>query len=92
MFEDADFEEWEGTLQSGDKLFLYTDGVPEATDANEELFGSDRMLEALNDSRKEKSLEGILRLVRQHVDAFVGNASQFDDLTMTILEYKGNLG
>ena len=89
MFEDVVFEEWEGKLQSGDLLFLYTDGVPEATDANEELFGVDRMIEALNDSRKEDSLEGMLLNVRRHVDEFVGDAPQFDDLTMTILNYKG---
>ena len=47
------------------------------------------MIEALNDSRKENSLEGMLLNVRRHVDEFVGDAPQFDDLTMTILNYKG---
>ena len=88
MFDDVDFEEWEGDLKSGDMLFLYTDGVPEATDSQSELFGIDRMLNALDDSRKEENLQGMLGKVREHVDSFVGDAPQFDDLTMTIFVYK----
>ena len=84
MFDDVDFEEWEGDLKSGDMLFLYTDGVPEATDSQSELFGIDRMLKALDDSREEENLQGMLGKVREHVDSFVGYAPQFDDLTMTI--------
>ncbi len=89
MFDEVDFEEWEGDFQKGDRLFLYTDGVPEATDANDELFGNERMIEALNISREEESLEAMLKKVREKVDEFVGDAPQFDDLTMTIFEYKG---
>ena len=89
MFEEVDFDEWEGTLGKGDRLFLYTDGVPEATDADNELFGNERMLKALDDSRETESLESVLRKVRKEVDAFVGDAPQFDDLTMTIMEYRG---
>ena len=89
MYEDVDFEEWEGDLSGGDILFLYTDGVPEATNAELELFGEERMMEALNDSRKDESLEEMLATVRKHVDDFVGDAPQFDDLTMTIFSYRG---
>ena len=75
-------------LAAGSKLFVYTDGVPEATDAGLELFGSERLLAALNESAEEAP-EGILRHVRERIDAFVGEAEQFDDLTMLCLEYRG---
>ncbi len=88
-FEDVNFEEWRGTLESGDMLFLYTDGVPEATNENKELFGNVRMLAALNESIGEESLGDMLTKVREQVDSFVGDAPQFDDLTMTILKYIG---
>ncbi|MBQ4417646.1 MAG: SpoIIE family protein phosphatase, partial [Butyrivibrio sp.] len=70
------------------KLFLYTDGVPEATNAEKELFGTDRMLTALNGVR-DLSTVPVLDGVRTAVDAFVKEAEQFDDLTMLCLEYRG---
>ena len=82
------YKEYELQLNPGDKLFLYTDGVPEATDANQELFGTERMIAALN-SAKNGTSEQVLQGVRQAVDAFVKDAEQFDDLTMLCLEYKG---
>ena len=88
-FEDVDFEECTLDLNKGDLLFLYTDGIPEATNADEELFGIDRMLEALNKIKDEESLETMHKRIRGYVNEFVGEAPQFDDLTMTILRYKG---
>ncbi len=81
---------WEYNLElkPGTKLFLYTDGVPEATDANQELFANDRMLEALN-NHPEADAKQTLQNVRESVDGFVKDAEQFDDLTMLCLEYKG---
>ena len=81
------YREYELNMEPGDRLFLYTDGVPEATDANGELFGTERMIDALN--RGGSKPEEILTEVRRNVDAFVGDAEQFDDLTMLCLEYKG---
>jgi sigma-B regulation protein RsbU (phosphoserine phosphatase) len=89
-FEDITYDEWEGELYPGDLLSLYTDGVPEATDASGELFGMERMTDALNASRSEESLKDKLQSVKQAVDAFVGDAPQFDDITMTVFEYKGD--
>ncbi len=83
-FKEHDFE-----LHPGDTLFVYTDGVPEATDANEELFGTDRMLEALNKNPNGSPKE-LLTAVKASVDAFVGEAPQFDDLTMLGLKYFGS--
>ena len=82
------YKEYELQLNPGDKLFLYTDGVTEAMDHGQKLFGTDRLLAALNavkDSRPEQVLSG----VRRAVDDFVQDAEQFDDLTMLCLEYKG---
>ncbi len=75
------------TLATGDKVFLYTDGVTEATDANEQLYGSARLEAALNGVR-DKTPEEILPTVKADIDAFVGDAPQFDDITMLCLEVK----
>ena len=82
------FREHEFTLDPGDRLFVYTDGVPEATNAHRELFGSARMVEALN-REPEAGPEALLRNVRQEIDGFVGDAPQFDDITMLAMFYKG---
>ena len=82
------YREYELFLSAGDKLFLYTDGVPEATAADKSMFGNDRMLAALN-TDPEASPKDVLKNVRHAVDEFVGDAEQFDDLTMLCLEYKG---
>ena len=84
------FREHEFVLFPGDSLFVYTDGVPEATDADNELFGCDRMLEALN-KQPDAEPETILRNVKEAVDAFVGSAPQFDDLTMLGFRYNGKI-
>ena len=82
------YKEYEIQLNPGDKLFLYTDGVPEATNADNKLFGTERMLNALN-TVKAASPQGVLKGVRQAVDGFVKDAEQFDDLTMLCVEYRG---
>ena len=76
-------------LQKGDSIFVYTDGVAEATDANNELFGTDRTVDALNAVPKSASQKEVLEGVRAAVDAFVKDAPQFDDLTMVGLKYNG---
>jgi sigma-B regulation protein RsbU (phosphoserine phosphatase) len=68
-------------LEPGDKVFLYTDGVTEATDANVELFGDDRLLAKIN-SVKDKDCTSICNDIKKGVDEFVGEAEQFDDITM----------
>ena len=83
------YKEYELQLEPGSKIFVYTDGVPEAANANEEMFGTGRMAEALN-TDPDASPKQILTNVRTAVDAFVEEAEQFDDLTMLCLEYRGN--
>ena len=75
-------------LEKGDTLFIYTDGVPEATNADDELFGLDRMLGSLN-SHREEAPSALLPHVKKDVDVFVGSAPQFDDLTMLAITYNG---
>ena len=82
------YREYELDMTPGSKLFLYTDGVPEATNEKNEMFGTERMLEAMNED-PAASPEDILKNVRKAVDGFVKDAEQFDDLTMLCLEYKG---
>ena len=82
------YREYELQLEPGSKLFLYTDGVPEANDADNRLFGMERMLAALN-ADPDAVPEQILKNVRGAVDDFVKDAEQFDDLTMLCMEYRG---
>lgn len=85
------FREHEFELNPGDSLFVYTDGVPEATNSNDELFGTDRMLAALN-RNPEASPKEILKTVKDDISEFVGEASQFDDITMLGFSYFGKRG
>lgn len=85
------YRDYEIQLNPGDMLYVYTDGVAEATDANNELFGTDRMLEALN-LNKEADCYEILANVRTKLDEFVKEAPQFDDITMLCLKYYGEQG
>ena len=82
------YKDYELQLAPGDKLFVYTDGVPEATNADGALFGIERMLAALNEDAAAAP-EQLLHHVRSAVDGFVKDAEQFDDLTMLCLEYRG---
>jgi len=74
-------------LQPGDAIFQYTDGVTEATDAEDELFGEERLVSALNDAPTADPTE-LLPFVRERIDAFVQDAPQFDDITMLGLRYR----
>ena len=76
------------TLRPGDMIFIYTDGVTEATNAAGERFYNDRLLEALNEVR-DKDPKEVIRHMKEKVDEFVDGASQFDDLTMLAVKYHG---
>ena len=75
-------------LQSGDTIYLFTDGVVEAKDINGDLFKKERMLDALN-INPSLSPEELDKVVREKVDEFVGDAEQFDDITSLCLRYYG---
>ena len=75
-------------LSPGDAIYLYTDGVTEATDLNDELYGEDR-LHAVLQKYKDESMEVICSEIKKDVDLFAGEAPQFDDITMLALKFKG---
>lgn len=77
-------------LEVGDKIFQYTDGVTEATNINNELYGMDRLGVILNKVKNGTPHE-ILPAVKRDIDEFVGEADQFDDITMLCLEYKSKM-
>ena len=75
-------------LEPGDKVFQYTDGVTEATNENNELYGMDRLKAAL-DANADNSVNELLPALKADIDKFVGTAPQFDDITMLGFEFKG---
>ena len=85
--EDMKYRAGSMTLEPGDKIFQYTDGVPEATDANNQLYGMERLGIILN-KVKDNTPDAILPAIKKDVDEFVGTAPQFDDITMLCLAYK----
>ncbi len=86
--EETKYTEYDVQLDPGSKMFLYTDGVPEASNADGKLFGEERMVEALNKA-PDASCDEILANVKEAVEGFVQGAEQFDDLTMLCVEFKG---
>ena len=88
--EDMRYRAGSMTLEPGDKIFQYTDGVTEATNANNELYGMGR-LEAVLNRVKEATPHQILPAVKRDIDEFVGEAPQFDDITMLCLEYRSKM-
>ena len=83
----ADYKEYELCMEPGTSLFVYTDGLTEAVNGSNTLFGTDRMLDAVNAA--EGSPEDIIEAVSSAVTAFEGDAPQSDDLTMMCIRYDG---
>jgi serine phosphatase RsbU (regulator of sigma subunit) len=83
------FREHAFHMNPGDQLFVYTDGVPEAINKDNEQFGTDRMLEVLNQN-KDTAPEVLLARMKEAIDAFAGEVPQFDDTTMLCFHYKGD--
>ena len=82
------YSQYEMDLEPGSKLFVYSDGLPEATAVDGAMYGTDRIVEALN-AAPDLDPEGTILSVGESVAAFVGSAEQFDDLTMLAFEYIG---
>ena len=78
------------TLDVGDMIFQYTDGVTEATNVENQLYGMERLEQVLN-RVKDRVPSEILPEVKKDIDAFVGEAPQFDDITMLCVEYKAKM-
>ena len=86
--EGINFKEHEFKLSPGDSLFVYTDGVAEATNSKNVLFGTERMLNTLN-RNPGASPKDVLLNVMDGINEFVGDAEQFDDITMLCMKYYG---
>ena len=85
--EDLKFKGGSLFLEPGDKLFQYTDGVTEATDKDNNLYGMERLEKALGENA-DKTPDALLPAIKADIDKFVGEAPQFDDITMLCLEFK----
>ncbi len=88
MMEGISFKEHTFKLDPGDRIYVYTDGVPEASNEQQEQFGTDRMLKALNVG-KNLTPGRQLEMVSSAIDAFMGEADRFDDTTMMCFAFKG---
>ena len=78
-------------LNPGDRLFLYTDGVPEATNVENKLYGEERLLAFMNQNAATEATQ-LLPALKANIDEFVGEAPQFDDITMLMFDYKPQKG
>lgn len=86
--ENSRYREYELQFENGDRLFVYTDGVAEATNVQSELYGTKRLVDTLN-RNTDAGCEEIVHRVRDDIDNFVGEAEQFDDITMVCFQYMG---
>ena len=86
--ENMPYQQGELILKKGEKLFFYTDGVTEAMNQKQELYGNERLLLAL-EKAKEKSPQELLEYLKQQLIVFADGAEQADDITMMAVEYKG---
>ena len=86
--QELEFQEHSFEMKPGDSFFVYTDGIPEAANADMELFGNTRMVRALNKD-PEASAQKLLKNVADDIAEFVGDAPQFDDITMLAFKYFG---
>jgi len=84
MFEGVRYEQEIAELMPGDVVASFSDGVTEAQASDHLEFGEERLLEVLRDCRGSRA-EAMVVAVKERVDAFVGDAPQFDDLTVVIL-------
>ncbi|MCR5096453.1 MAG: SpoIIE family protein phosphatase [Erysipelotrichaceae bacterium] len=82
------FREHEFELNPGDRLFVYTDGVPEAINEKKEFYGTDRLLDVLN-ADQDATIHELLIEVREDISKFAGKAEQFDDITMMAFDFRG---
>ena len=84
------YNEYEIDLNTGDMIFLYTDGITKANNDNNELYEEDRLKEIVNEN-KNKKLSDIITEVHADIDEFCNSAEQFDDMAMLILKYNGQV-
>ena len=86
--EEVKYRQSTRTITPGDRLFLYTDGVTETTDSRQQLYGEDRLQNFLNEN-SSCDAEKMLQRLQADLQAFAGSAPQFDDITMLLMDFKG---
>ena len=84
ILDDSNYEETEIQLSPGDRLVFYTDGIVEAMNAKKEIFGFERLIDAVQES-KSIDADSLLKEILTRVNAFAGDASQHDDLTLMVV-------
>ena len=82
------YQEYEIQMQKGNSIYVYSDGAPDAVNLEEEQFERDRLLASLNKNPDMSPVE-LLEQVKGDIDCFVGEAAQFDDITMLCMRYCG---
>jgi len=87
--EDIEYTDYEIQLEKGDRIFVYTDGVTEASTSSKAQFGMDRLIGALEICSDDADPQETIQSVRKTIEDFVQDAEQFDDLTMLCMEYRG---
>ncbi len=88
IMEDEEYKDYELRLLPGDRLFVYTDGLTDATDREGEAFGMERVMASLSGCKKEGA-QTVIEHMKKTVADFVQGGAPFDDLTMLCMEYKG---
>ena len=89
VFPGVKYQDYEIEMKPGDAVFVYTDGVPEASNESEEFYNMERVEATLN-RIADQSPEGIVKGMCEDIEAFTGEADQFDDMTMLCLAYYGS--
>ena len=89
ILDDTDFSVYETQLNKGDIIFTYTDGITEAMNNDEEMYGEERLLESLNSIKDEGNIKEIISKVKQNLKLYTDSAPQSDDITMLGFKYEG---
>ena len=90
LFENFDFKIFETQFEAGDILYLYTDGVTEAFNNNEEMFGEERLINSLNKIKTTENIKDVLLNVKSELKEYTNSVAQSDDITMLGFHYKNN--
>lgn len=88
IFENTEFEIYETQLNGGDILFTYTDGITEAVNNNDEMFGEKRLKNSLNSHKDIKDVQQISDEIKKDLKGFTKDATQSDDITMLVFKYE----
>lgn len=89
VIDDAEWGIYETQLNKGDIMFTYTDGITEATNNNEEMYGEQKLSDYLNEIKDKTDITEIVKSVKNNIKEFTDSAPQSDDITMLAIKYNG---